>query len=62
MERYGDIMADNYFNTAVGSLLKGMEGKSIMPHYEVYQSVNDFMKNRDTVLEFALKMIETNNQ
>ena len=39
-----------------------MEGKSIMPHYEVYQSVNDFMKNRDTVLEFALKMIETNNQ
>ncbi|MCF2553370.1 S41 family peptidase, partial [Bacteroides caecigallinarum] len=38
-----------------------MEGKSIMPHYEVYQSVNDFMKNRDTVLEFALKMIETNN-
>ena len=39
-----------------------MEGKSIMPHYEVYQSVNDFMKNRDMVLEFALKMIETNNQ
>lgn len=26
MERYGDIMADNNFNTAVGSLLKGMEG------------------------------------
>lgn len=38
-----------------------MEGKSIMPHYEVCQKVNDFMKNRDTVLEFALKMVETNN-
>lgn len=39
-----------------------MEGKSIMPHYEVYQSVNDFMKNLDTVLDFTLQMIDTNNQ
>lgn len=38
-----------------------MEGKSIMPHYEVCQKVNDFMKNRDTVLDFTLKMIDTNN-
>lgn len=39
-----------------------MEGKGISPHYEVHQSVNDFMKSRDTVLEFALQLIDTNNQ
>lgn len=38
-----------------------MEGKSIMPHYEVCQKVNDFMKNCDTVLVFALQMIGVNN-
>lgn len=39
-----------------------MEGKSIMPHYEVCQTVSDFMENCDTVLEFALQMIGTNNR
>ncbi|WP_239416447.1 S41 family peptidase [Bacteroides sp. An322] len=34
-----------------------MEGKGIPPHYEAHQTVADFMKNRDTVLETALQLI-----
>lgn len=35
-----------------------MEGVGIPPHYNVSQSVVDFFKNKDTVLEFALQIIE----
>lgn len=35
-----------------------MEGIGIPPHYNVSQSAIDFFKNKDTVLEFTLQMIE----
>lgn len=37
-----------------------MEGTGIPPHYQVHQTVSDFMQDRDTVLEFALQMITDN--
>lgn len=35
-----------------------MEGAGIPPHYDISQSVIDFFNNKDTVLEFALQIIE----
>lgn len=34
-----------------------MEGVGIPPHYEVAQTVSDFMQDRDTALEFVLEFI-----
>lgn len=35
-----------------------MEGEGIAPHYEVVQSVADFMNDRDTALDYTLGLIE----
>lgn len=35
-----------------------MEGVGIPPHYQVSQTVSDFLEGEDTALEFALKLIE----
>lgn len=35
-----------------------MEGKGICPDYEIYQTIDDFMNNHDTVLDFTLNMIQ----
>lgn len=35
-----------------------MEGKGIIPDYEVSQTVSDFMNNHDTVLDFAIGLIQ----
>ena len=34
-------------------------GSGVMPQYEVSQSYDDFMQNRDTVLDYVLNMINT---
>ncbi len=33
------------------------EGRGTMPDYEVWPTFDDFMKNRDTQMEFVLKLI-----
>ncbi|HZW62806.1 MAG TPA: peptidase S41, partial [Flavobacteriaceae bacterium] len=33
-------------------------GRGIIPDYEVWQTLNDFLKQRDTQMEFTLKLIE----
>jgi Periplasmic protease len=33
------------------------EGRGIIPHHEVWQSFDDFMKNRDTQMEYVMKLI-----
>jgi len=33
------------------------EGRGTMPDYEVWPTFNDFMQNRDTQMEFVLKLI-----
>jgi C-terminal processing protease CtpA/Prc len=33
------------------------EGRGIIPHYEVWQSFEDFMQNKDTQMEFVMKLI-----
>lgn len=35
-----------------------LEGKGVEPHYKVHQTVSDFQKNVDTVLEAVLKLIK----
>ena len=35
-----------------------MEGQGIAPHYEVVQTVDDFVNGRDTVLDFTLELIQ----
>lgn len=35
------------------------EGRGIMPDYEVWPTFDDFMKNKDTQMEFVLKMIRS---
>lgn len=38
-----------------------MEGIGIKPHFEVCQTIEDFLKNRDTVLEFTIEKITSNS-
>ncbi|MCM0666149.1 hypothetical protein [Flavobacterium tyrosinilyticum] len=33
-------------------------GRGIIPDHEILQTFEDFMKNRDTQLEYTLKLIE----
>ena len=34
-----------------------MEGMNIQPHYVVHQTVDDFMQDKDTQLEYVLRLI-----
>jgi len=34
--------------------------RGIIPDYEVTQTVEDFIKNKDTQMDFVLKLIEKN--
>ena len=36
-----------------------MEGTGIKPHFEVYQTVKDYLKNEDSVLEYTIEKINT---
>jgi carboxyl-terminal processing protease len=38
-----------------------LEGRGVPPHYEVAQTVGDFMAGIDTQLEFTLNLIQTSN-
>ena len=38
-----------------------MEGIGIPPHHQVSQTVADFMKDEDTVLNYAVGLITENN-
>jgi carboxyl-terminal processing protease len=38
-----------------------MEGIGIKPHFEIHQTIDDFLKNRDTVLEFTIEKITSNS-
>lgn len=35
------------------------EGRGIIPDYEVWPTFDDFMHNRDTQMEFVLKLISS---
>ncbi|WP_290707292.1 S41 family peptidase [Flavihumibacter sp. CACIAM 22H1] len=34
------------------------KGRGVLPHYEIWPQLDDFLKQRDTQLEFVLKLIE----
>jgi len=38
-----------------------MEGVGIIPHYTIFQTVDDYLNDVDTVLEFAINKVLEND-